>query len=318
MPSPNSSAREVVEGALEVGHRDALVDREALDLVEDRHVRGVELVGAEHPAGHGDVDGHARARACVRTCTGEVCVRSTRPRLGRVDEERVLHLPRRVVGVEVQRVEVEPLGLDLGALGDLPAHADEQVGDALAAAARSDAGAPSGRAAGRQRDVDGLLGEDALVALGLELGLAGGERLGDPARGPGRRACRPRPWRSAAGRRSRGWPGPAGSCRPGGRCGRPSARRGRSPRRPRRARLGDGVRRGLGVERGDLDGVVAGVGSRHGVHFGRGWGAPESRCGRAGTEVVWPPGGGADGSYDVDAVLRPALSARGRPGPRAR
>ena len=52
-------------------------------------------------------------------------------RLGRVDEEGVLHLPRRVVGVEVQRVEVEPLGLELGPLGDLPAHADEDVGDPL-------------------------------------------------------------------------------------------------------------------------------------------------------------------------------------------
>ena len=67
----------------------------------------------------------------VRTCTGEVCVRSTSPELRRVDEEGVLHLPGRVVGVEVERVEVEPLGLDLGPLGDLPAHADEHVGDLL-------------------------------------------------------------------------------------------------------------------------------------------------------------------------------------------
>ena len=42
-------------------------------------------------------------------------------------------------------------------------------------------------------------------------------------------------------------------------------------------RFGDGILDGPGVECGDLDGVVAGVGSRHGVHFGRGWGAPESR-----------------------------------------
>src|SRR3712207_8553675 len=34
------------------------------------------------------------------------------PVLRRVDEERVLHLARRVVRVEVQRVEVEPLRLD--------------------------------------------------------------------------------------------------------------------------------------------------------------------------------------------------------------
>src|SRR5690606_27709668 len=36
---------EVVERALEVGHRDALVDDQALDLVEHRAVRRVVLVG---------------------------------------------------------------------------------------------------------------------------------------------------------------------------------------------------------------------------------------------------------------------------------
>ena len=35
-------------------------------------------------------------------------------RVGRLDEEGVLHLPGRVVRANVQRVEVEPLGLDLG------------------------------------------------------------------------------------------------------------------------------------------------------------------------------------------------------------
>ena len=47
------------------------------------------------------------------------------------DVEGVLHLPRRVVGAEVQGVEVEPLVLDLRALGDLPAEPDEEVGDLL-------------------------------------------------------------------------------------------------------------------------------------------------------------------------------------------
>ena len=51
---------EVVERALEVGHRDALVDGEALDLVEDRAVGGVVLVGAEHPARAHDVDRRGR------------------------------------------------------------------------------------------------------------------------------------------------------------------------------------------------------------------------------------------------------------------
>ena len=73
---------EVVERALEVGHRQALVDREPLDLVEDRGVRGVQLVGAEDLARADDVDRQRRARAAPRACTGEVCVRSTRPLSG--------------------------------------------------------------------------------------------------------------------------------------------------------------------------------------------------------------------------------------------
>lgn len=51
---------------------------------------------------------------------GLVWVRSTQVTLDRVDEERVLHLTCRVVDVEVQGVEVEPLVLELGTFGDLP------------------------------------------------------------------------------------------------------------------------------------------------------------------------------------------------------
>ena len=117
------------------------------------------------------------------------------------------------------------------------------------------------RAAARgQRDVDGLLGEDPLVALGLELGLAGGERLGDPAAGLadalaglGLRARGQRPDLAvgegeralvALVRATHGLELLEGGGRGGGR------ERGR-----------DRVLDGLRVERRDLDGVVAGVGS---------------------------------------------------------
>ena len=46
----------MVEDALEVRHRQALVHGQALDLVEDGGVGGVELVGAEDLAGAGHVD----------------------------------------------------------------------------------------------------------------------------------------------------------------------------------------------------------------------------------------------------------------------
>ena len=58
-------------------------------------------------------------------------MRSTQAAALRLDEQGVLLLARRVVAAEVERVEVEPLVLDLGALGDLPAHRDEDVGDPL-------------------------------------------------------------------------------------------------------------------------------------------------------------------------------------------
>ena len=58
-PHPTSLAeqrpREHLERALEVGERDALVDDEALDLVEDRQVRRVGRLPAEDPAGRHDV-----------------------------------------------------------------------------------------------------------------------------------------------------------------------------------------------------------------------------------------------------------------------
>ena len=48
--------RERVDRAGEVRHRDATIDDETLDLMEDRHVRRVGRVAAEHTAGHDHVD----------------------------------------------------------------------------------------------------------------------------------------------------------------------------------------------------------------------------------------------------------------------
>ena len=98
--------------------------------------------------------------------------------VGGPDPERVLHGARRVVRAEVEGVEVEPLRLDLGAVGDLVAHRDEQLRDALLDGRQRMAG--TGRTAvPRQRDVDRLLDEDPLVALVLQDGLASGQCLGD-------------------------------------------------------------------------------------------------------------------------------------------
>ena len=94
-------------------------------------------------------------------------MRSTRPAARRVDEEGVHHRAGRVVRGDVERVEVEPLGLDLGTLGDLVAHRDEDVGEQLLDGRQRVPGA-DGAAAGRQRDVDGLGDQDPGVALVLQ------------------------------------------------------------------------------------------------------------------------------------------------------
>ena len=171
----------MVERALEVGHGDALVDHEALDLVEHRRVRGVVLVGAEHPARADDVDGwlagQHRARLDGRGLGAQHDVV-----LGRLGPEGVLHGARRVVGPEVERVEVEPLGLDDRALGHLVAHGHEEVGDELGLQGQRvpAAAAAAGR---RQGDVDGLLDQHPLLVLRLEHGLAGGDGLVDGSAG---------------------------------------------------------------------------------------------------------------------------------------
>ena len=85
------------------------VDGQALDLVEDRGVRRVELVGPVHPARARRRRSAASRRSIVRACTGLVCVRSTRPESSGRDEEGVHHRAGRVVAADVERVEVQPL-----------------------------------------------------------------------------------------------------------------------------------------------------------------------------------------------------------------
>ena len=172
---------EVVEGALEVGHRDALVDDEALDLVEHRAVRGVVLVGAEDAAGRDDVDGRlpGEHRACLH---GAGLGAQHEVVLGRLGPEGVLHRARRVVGAEVERVEVEPLGLDERTFRHLPAHRDEDVGDPLGEHRDRVPGSGDLAVPGKG-DVHGLLDEHPLLGLDLELGLTLPQCLVDRAPG---------------------------------------------------------------------------------------------------------------------------------------
>ena len=129
-------AREVSHGALQVGQGDALVDDEALDLVEHGRVRGVR-VAAVHLAGAQHVDGRplrlhdahlhrrgvgAQQHAAVRVQhgLGHGLARLFHP-------EGVVGRARRVAGRRVERREVVVVQLHLGAVRDAVAQADEDV-----------------------------------------------------------------------------------------------------------------------------------------------------------------------------------------------
>ena len=262
MPVAEHRRGEVVERALEVGHGDALVDDEALDLVEHRAVRGVVLVGAEDPAGADDVDrrlaGQHRAglhRRGVRAQHDGV--------VGRLGPEGVLHGARRVVGPEVERVEVEPLGLDDRALGDLPAHRHEDVGDPLRQRGDRVPGAGGARSQGSVTSTVSSTSIRSSCSASSSACRAASAWLTAPRAWPTRmpaslRACGGSApisrLASASGERS-----PACSS-----ADLLERRRGRSAR-------GDRGERGVahrvdlvGLQRGDLDGVVLGVGAGHG------------------------------------------------------
>ena len=158
-----------------MGHGQALVHGQPLDLVEDRGVGGIQLVGAEHTARAGDVDRHFAGEHGAHLHRRGVRAQHLAGAL-RCDVEGVLQGAGRVVRDEVQGVEVEVLRLDLRAIGDFPPHADEDVRDLLVEDRDRVLGA--NLAAGRWLgDVDALGAQRFLVALLLELGFDLGKEL---------------------------------------------------------------------------------------------------------------------------------------------
>ena len=120
-------AREGEQRALEVAERDVLVDRQALDLVELRRVRGVVVA----PVGAARDDDVQRRRVHLhRARLHRRRVHAQQHLVG--DVERVRRLPRRVRLVEVEGVEVVVDELGLRALHHAEAEAEEDVLDLAA------------------------------------------------------------------------------------------------------------------------------------------------------------------------------------------
>ena len=177
---PKNSSREVVHGALEVGERDALVDDEALDLVEHRRVRGVGVAPidlAEADDVHGRPlllhDAHLHGRRVGAQQHAAVGVHD-----GLGHGLALLHHPEGVVGGarrmarrRVERREVVVVELDLGALGDTVAEADEDVLD-LAHRLGDEVLVTGGEGLTGQRDVEALVGQRGGERFALQLRLA--------------------------------------------------------------------------------------------------------------------------------------------------
>jgi hypothetical protein len=149
--------------------------------VEHGRVRGIQLIGSIDPTRRDHVD---RQRPVEQRANlhGAGVRAKQQVRVDRIDEERVLHGACRVVLVEVHRVEVEPLVLELRSLRDLPAHGDEDVGHLLGEEAERMA-RPGPPASGDGRDIHGLARESRGFFDRDELDLACGNGGIDPSAG---------------------------------------------------------------------------------------------------------------------------------------
>ena len=134
---------------LEVGERDAAVDGEPLDLVEDRAVRRVGGVPPVRAAEGDDVDGRP-----LRLHDPDLRRRGLRPQYRlRVEVERGERRASRMPWREVQRREVVVGRLDLATVHDPVAEPEEDVLD-LAADLRDQMQVAAPAALAGERDVD--------------------------------------------------------------------------------------------------------------------------------------------------------------------
>src|SRR6266536_638843 len=171
---PEERPIEGLQRALEVGEGDPLVHRQALHLMEDRHVLRGDLLVAKDAARHDHVDGRL-----PRLHGPDLHGRGVRSKqqlgvLGQVEEGGVHHGARRVVGRDVQGIEVVPLGLHLRTLHHLVPHAGEDV-DHFVLHDRQRVQRARAEPSARKGNVYEVPLQDGPVALGLQLGSASGK-----------------------------------------------------------------------------------------------------------------------------------------------
>ena len=182
--------------------REAAVDGKAFDLVEDGRVGGIRRVAPVDAAERDHVD-----RRRLRLHDADLGRRG----LGAkehvaVQEDRLPRRASRVVGGQVERVEVVAGRLDLAAVDDLVAQPEEDVLD-LTTDLRDQVQVAARSRCARERDVRDLLSQPAIELGSLQLRLAVGDRpLELLAKAVERRAglARPEPRGEPASARSSG------------------------------------------------------------------------------------------------------------------
>ena len=151
--------------------RDAAVDHQALALVEHRAVRGV-VVRAIHPARRDHPQRRRLLQHGDNLHVAGLRPQQQRPAVARAGQiERVVVRPRRVVRRDVQRGEVEPVGLHVQPLANREAHGAEDGRHLLhRARQRMDRARRMGQ--GRQGHVDPLPRQPRIQRRRVQLGPA--------------------------------------------------------------------------------------------------------------------------------------------------
>ena len=144
---------ERLDGAEQVGEGDATVDHQRFDLVEHRRVARRRRLVAVGAAGSHHVDRWLHVLHGADLHRRRVGAQQDLLGLAQLDVERVLHGAGRVRGRHVERLEVVPVVLDLGAFHDAVAHAHEDVFE-LALHLRDQVEVPTGATVPADGEVD--------------------------------------------------------------------------------------------------------------------------------------------------------------------